>query len=176
MTSTTLMLSGTQVLLTKIAKLCSEIRDIKRENKSNKYSSKLPESRKKPQNSHSSAVSDTYGEHALHALKPYDSTPNPHNHLSYNPNTPQEHEAPHAYRLPVRMPDLLNPSRTSSPEAEDPAIDPSESPSQGSRGGMSEPEPSSAVVAFERSLPPFCPKGVDGQGLPPGSPVTLSGG
>ena len=138
-------MSRTQVLLTKIKKLCSEIHDIKWENKSNKYSSKLPESRKKPQNSHNSAVSDTYDEHALHALEPYDSTPNSQNHLSYNPDTPREHEAPHAYKLPVRMPDRLNPSRTSSPEAEDPAIDPSKSLEQDWRGGMSELEHSSAV-------------------------------
>ena len=138
-------MSRTQVLLTKIAKLCSEIRDIETEDKSNKYYSKLPESRKKPQNSHSSAVSDTYDEHALHVLEPYDNTPNPQNHLSYSPDTPREHEAPHAYRLPVRTPDLLNPSRTSSPDPEVPTISPSELPSSGSRGGMSEPEPSSAV-------------------------------
>ena len=138
-------MSRTQVLLTKITKLCSEIRDIKTENKSNKYSSKLPESKKKPQSSHKPAVSDTYDEHALHALEPYDSPPNPQNHLSYSPDTHQEHEAPHAYRLPARMPDLLNPSRISSPESEDPAIDPSESLSQGSRGSKSEPEPLSAV-------------------------------
>ena len=139
------ILSRTQVLLTKIAKLCSEIRDIKEENKSNKYSSKLPESKKKPQNNHNSAVSDTYDVHAQHAPEPYNSTPNSQNHLSYNPDTHQEYEAPRAYKLPVRMPDLLNPSRTSSPEAEDPATDPSESPEQDRRGGMSEPEPSSAV-------------------------------
>ena len=141
------MVSRTQVLLTKIVKLCTEIRDIKTENKSNKYDSKLSESKinQKPQNNRSPAVSDTYDEHALHAHKPYDSTPNHQNHLSYSPDKPQEHEAPLAYRLPVRMPDLLNPSCISSPESEDPAIDPSESPSQDSRGGMSEPEPSSAV-------------------------------
>ena len=136
--------SRTQVLLTKIAKLCSEIRDMETENKSNKYSSKLPESKKKLQNNHSPAVSDTYDEHALNALEPYDNTPNPQNRLSYNPDTPREHEAPHAYRLPVRMPDLLNPSRISSPDPEDPTISPSELLSQDSRGGMSGPEPSSA--------------------------------
>ena len=149
--------SQTQVLLTKIAKLCSEIRDIKEENKSNKYSSKLPESRnnQKPQNSPNSAVSDTYDEHVLHAHEPYNNTTNLQTHLSYSPNTPQEHEAPLAQRLPIRMPDLLNPSRISCPEAEDPAIDPSESPSQDRRDGMSEPEPSSAVwngVATGESL------------------------
>ena len=138
-------MSRTQVLLTKIEKLCSEIRDIKMENKSKKYASKIPESKKKPQSSRNSAVSDTYDEHALHALEPYDSKPNSQNHLSYNPDTPQGHEAPHAYRLPVQMPYLLNPSRTSSPEAEDPATDPSESPEQDRRGGMSELEPSSTV-------------------------------
>ena len=52
-------MSRTQVLLTKIAKLCSEICDIKTEDKSGKYSSKLPESRRKPQKNHSSAVSGT---------------------------------------------------------------------------------------------------------------------
>ena len=138
-------MSRTQVLLTKIAKLCSEIRDMKTENKSNKYSSKLPESKKKPQNNRSSAVSHTYDEHVQHALEPYDSTPNPQNRLSYSPDTPREHEAPHVYRLPVRMPDLLNPSRISSPDPEDPNESPSELPLSDSRGGMSEPEPSSAV-------------------------------
>ena len=117
---------------------------MKMENKSNKYSSKLPEPKKKPQNNHSSAVSDTYDEHAQHALEPYDNIPNRQIHLSYNPDTPREHEAPHAYRLPVRMPDLLNPSRTSSPDPEDPTISPSELPVSGSRGGMSEPAPSLA--------------------------------
>ena len=136
--------SRTQVLLTKIAKLCSEIHDIKEENKSNKYSSKLPESKKKPQNSYNSAVSDTYDEHAQHAPKLYDNIPNPQNHLSYNLGTPQEHEAPLAYRLSARTPDLLNPSRTSSPNSEAPVRDPFESPEQDLRGGMSEPEPSSA--------------------------------
>ena len=89
-------LSRTQVLLTKIAKLCSEICDIEEENKSNKYSSKLPESRnnQKPQNNRNPAVLDTYDEHALHAHEPYDSTPNLQSHLSYNPDTHQEHEAP----------------------------------------------------------------------------------
>ena len=138
-------MSRTQVLLTRIAKLCSEIRDIETENKSNKYLSKLPESKRKLQNNHKPAVSDTYDEHALHAREPYDSTPNSQNHLSYNPDTHQEHEAPHDYRLPVRMPDLLNPSRTSSPDPEVPTISPSELPLSDSRGGMSEPEPSSAV-------------------------------
>ena len=138
-------MSRTQVLLTKIAKLCSEIRDIRMENKSNKYSSKLPESKKKPQNNHSSAVSDNDDVHALHAPEPCDSTPNSQSHLSYSLDTPQEHEAPHDYRLPARMPDLLNPSRISSPDPEDPTISPSELLSQDSRGGMSEPEPSSAV-------------------------------
>ena len=138
-------MSRTQVLLTKIAKLCSEIRDIEVENKSNKYSSKLPESKKKLQNSHSSAVSDTDDAHALHAPEPCDSTPNSQSHLSYNLDTPQEHEAPHAYRLSARMPDLLNPSQISSPDPEVPTISPSELPLSDSRGGMSEPEPSSAV-------------------------------
>ena len=137
-------MSRTQVLLTKIAKLFSEIGDIETENKSNKYSSKLPESKKKPQNSHKLAVSDTYDEHALHAPEPYDSIPNPQSHLSYSPNKHQEHEAPHAYKLPARMPDLLNPSRISSPDPEDPTISPSELPVSGSRGSMSEPEPSFA--------------------------------
>ena len=138
-------MSRTQVLLTKIAKLCSEIRDIETENKSNKYSSKLPESKKKLRNNHKVAASDTYDEHAPHVLEPYDSTPNPQNHLSYSPDKPREHEAPHDYKPSARMPDLLNPSRISSPDPEDPTISPSELPLLDSRGGMSEPEPSSAV-------------------------------
>ena len=89
-------------------------------------------------------ANDTYDEHALHALEPYNSTPNHQNHLSYNPDKPPEHEAPHAYKLPVRMPDLLNPSQISSPDPEDPTISPSELPLSDSRGGMSEPEPSFA--------------------------------
>ena len=138
-------MSQTQVLLTKIAKLCSEIRDMKTENKSNKYASKLPESKKKPRYSHKPVVLDTYDGHDLHAPEPYDSTPNSQNHLSYNPDMRQEHEAPHAYKLPVRTPDLLNPSRISSPDPEVPEILPSELPLSDSRGGMSESRPSSAV-------------------------------
>ena len=118
---------------------------MKTENKSNKYYSKLPESKKKPHYSHKPAVSDTCDEHALHAPEPYDSTPSSQNHLSYSPDKRQEYEAPHAYKLPVRTPDLLNPSRISSPDPEDPTISPSELPLSDSRGGMSEPEPSSAV-------------------------------
>ena len=141
------ILSRTQVLLTKIKKLCSEIRDIKKENKSNKYSSKLPESRnnQKPQSNRNSAVSDTYDEHVLHALEPYDSMSNLQNRLSYNPYTPQGHEAPLTQTLSARTPDLLNPSHTSCPDPEDASTDPSELTEQDRRGGMSEPVPSSAV-------------------------------
>ena len=132
------LLSQTQVLLTKIKKLCSEIRAIKEENKSNKYSSKLPESKNKPkpQNNHSSAVPDTYDEHALHARKPYDSTPNPQTHLSYTHDTPQGHEAPLTQTLSLRMPDLLNPSHASSSDCKDACEDPSELTESGSRGGI----------------------------------------
>ena len=137
--------SQTQVLLTKIEKLCSEICAIKKENKSNKYSSKLPESKNnlKPQNNHSSAVLDTYEEHASHAREPYDSTPNSQTRLSYTRDTPQEHEASFAQRLTLQMPDLLNSSCASSPDCKDACEDPSELIEQDPRGGMS--DPSSAV-------------------------------
>ena len=103
------------------------------------------ENNPKPQNNHSPAVSDTYDERALHAHEPYDSTTNLQTHLSYSPDTPQEHEAPLAQRLSVQMPDLLNPSRASDPDREDASIDPSELTERDRRGGMSDPSPLSAV-------------------------------
>ena len=134
-------MSRTQVLLTKIEKLCSEIRAIKEENRSNKYSSKLPESRnnQKPQSNCNSAVLDTYDEYALHAHEPYNSMTNLQNHLSYNPDTPQGHEAPLAQTLSIQMPDLLNPSHASCTDHEDAATDPSELTERDRRGGMSGP-------------------------------------
>ena len=131
-------LSQSQVLLTKIRKLCSEICAIKEENKSNKYLTKLPESRNnpKPQNSHIPAVLDTYDEHALHVHETYDSIPNPQTHLSYTHDTSLEYEAPLAQMLSLQMPDLLSPSRASSPDCKDACEDPSELTEQDPRGGI----------------------------------------
>ena len=67
------------------------------------------------------------------------------NRLSYNPYTPQGHEAPLTQMLSARTPGLLNPSHTSCPDPEDVSTDPSGLTERDWRGGMSEPVPSSTV-------------------------------
>ena len=88
------MLSWTQVLLTKIVKLCSEIHDIK--NSQNKYHLRkrntrkptinLPKTNNEPYN-HTPVSLDTYASHNQHDGNSSDNTPNFPLHLSYKTNT-----------------------------------------------------------------------------------------
>ena len=67
---------------------------------------------------------------------------------------PQEHEAPLAQRLFVRMPDLLNPSHTSCPDREDAATDPSELIDTGGKGAFTQWVHGEFMVSSEAICPP----------------------
>ena len=128
-------LSRTQVLLTKIAKLCSEIRDINVKDKSNKYSSKLSKSTKNYLHNHNVAGLGIDDEHDPHARALDDNIPNPQTHLSYNSNRLLGYEESHVSKPLAQTPDLPALICTSLPNPEAPTPSPSELPLADSRGG-----------------------------------------
>ena len=115
-TSCLRLLSRTQVWLTKIPKLCQEIRDIKQQNKDKYIQRQL--SKSNPLNhthKYISAVKDTCGEGVEYCIDLQDSTPILLSPISYSPdNDPHDGESP-AQTLSSLAPPPLRTSHTSSP-------------------------------------------------------------
>ena len=113
-------LSQTQVLLTKIVTLCSEIRDIKRINKANSIEeSNLPETNTQPYDYKDNLeASDVYDEDASGDTYSSHNTPNLQKDLSYKTNKPLCHEAHPSHKLSSLTPPAPNLSHNSSPPLE----------------------------------------------------------
>ena len=123
---TTWILSRTQVLLTKIVKLCSEIRDIKKSNKLNNIVVNL--SKINNADGHTGTPPpqpDTGGVDDLRGSDYEDSSPSYQNRLSYKTYTPRDSEPPHDHMLSLLKPAPPRSSRTSPPPSESSPATPS---------------------------------------------------
>ena len=125
------MVSRTQVLLTKIVTLCSEICDIKRINKANNIEeSNLPETSTQPYNYKDNLEAlDAYDEDVSDDTYSSHNTPNHQKDLLYKTNKPQCHEAHPSHKLSSLAPPAPNPSHNSSPPIESLPKDSNESSS-----------------------------------------------
>ena len=125
-------MSRTQVLLTKIAKLCLEVRAIKGANKINN----IPK-RSKSRNSHKPESQDIHGEDDLHAHAPQHNTPSHQEHLSDSTYKPPDDDRTPSQTLSTRTPERVSPSRSSSPDPPESTEVSSSLDVLGSREGMS---------------------------------------
>jgi hypothetical protein len=109
--------SRTQVLLTKIAQLCKEIRDIDKTIKTNNIVIRLPESTiNTDHNKDSLDGPDTDDQDEKGYNNSSHNSPSPHeSNLSCSSDKVPANEEYPTQRLPVLTPDVLNPSRNSSP-------------------------------------------------------------
>src|SRR5579864_4883111 len=108
-------MSRTQVWLTKISKLCQEIRDIKQQNKDKYIQRQL--SKSNPLNrihKYKSAESGTCDEGGEYSIYSGGSTPNRPDHLSYNQHNDPHDEGSLAQTLSSLTPPPLRTSHTSS--------------------------------------------------------------
>ena len=109
-------MSRTQVLLTKIVKLCSEIRDIKKSNKLNNIAVNL--SKTNSADGHTGIPplqQDTGGVDDLHGIDYGDSSPNYQNHLSCRTCTLQDNALSPDHTLSLLTHALPRSSHTSPP-------------------------------------------------------------
>jgi hypothetical protein len=109
--------SRTQVLLTKIAQLCKEIRDMKKTIKTNNIVPRLPEPTINTNRNRDSADGrDIDDLHEKGYSNSSHNSPIPHeSDLSYSTNTPQASEERPTQTLSSLTPDALYPSLSSSP-------------------------------------------------------------
>jgi hypothetical protein len=116
-TDVTTWLSRTQVLLTKIAQLCNEIRDIDKTIKTNNIVPRLPESTINiNRNKDSSDDQDIDDQDEKGCNNSSHNIPKPHeSNLSYRTNTPQASEERPTQTLSFLIPDALYLSLNSSP-------------------------------------------------------------
>ena len=106
--------SQTQSLLTKIVKLCSEIRDIKKGNKLNDIAAKLSKSNSEDRHTGiPPPQQDTGDEDDLHGIDYGDSSPNYRNRLSCRTCMPQDSAQSPDHTLSLLTPELLRSSHTS---------------------------------------------------------------
>ena len=119
-------MSRIEILLTKIRTICSEIRDIKEENKSNNIC-RQPVPTRNPRSSHTPAATDIHGEGDLRGMCYEDNSSNRYSEISYSQHTAPPHEE-HLSQSPL-LSTLSSPSppRTSLPDPEELAESPSES-------------------------------------------------
>ena len=114
-----MVVQQTQSLLTKIVKLCSEIRDIKKGNKLNIIAVKLSKSNSVDERTGTPPPQqDTGGMGDLHDTGYEDSSPNYQSHLSCKTYTPQDNAQSPDHTLSPLTPELLRSSHTSPPPSE----------------------------------------------------------
>src|SRR3984885_4972029 len=119
-------MSRIEIMLNKIRTICSEIRDIKEENKSNNICGQ-PVPTRNPRSSHTPAATDIHGEGDLHGMCYEDNSSNRYSEIFYSQHTAPPHEEHPSQSPPSST--LSSPSlpRISPPDPEELTRSPSES-------------------------------------------------